>query len=182
MQTDKEDSAESQDWLLTYSDLMSLLLCLFVMLFAISATQTTKIEAVTESLRGGFGLFGNVSQAFKGGTVKKTTPRKKLGGTILFDWGNDELTEEAKQQLNVIYQQLLAAEDQFQIVGQAGLGEPSAYRREWDLAYTRAINVWDYLVSLGMNRERCQIVQQTGRAAGAVAEIQYVAEPTRTKQ
>jgi flagellar motor protein MotB len=174
MQIDKEDSTDSQDWMLTYSDLMSLLLCLFVMLFAISTTQTTKIEAVTESLRGGFGLFGNVSQAFKGGTIKKTTPSKKLGGTILFNWGSDDLSDEAKQQLNVIYQQLLATEERFQIVGQAGLGEPSAYRRELDLAYSRAINVWDYLVSLGMSRERCQVVQQTGESKAAIAEIQMV--------
>jgi hypothetical protein len=76
--------------------------------------------------------------------------------------------------LNEVYRQLLGVPGEVQIIGRAELGEPSAYRRELDLAYSRAIAVWDYLVSLGMSRERCQIVQQVSESEGPLVEIRSV--------
>jgi len=162
---------ESSDWLITYSDLMTLLLCLFVMLFAISTVQPTQFQSATESLRGAFGIFGG--QPLNVGAVPKATGQN-IGDTILFDWGCDELSEAAKQELNEVYRQLLGVPGEVQIIGRAELGEPSAYRREFDLAYSRAIAVWDHLVSLGMSRERCQIVQQVSETEGPLVEIRSV--------
>jgi flagellar motor protein MotB len=171
MNPDNNDNPDTQDWLITYSDLMSLLLCLFVMLYAISTVQETNFQTATESLRGGFGLFSNSPKSFK--TTTSSTSQQ-IGGKILFDWGSDDLSDTAKQELNEIYRQLPGTPNKIQIVGQAGEGEPSAYRRELDLAYGRAITVWDYLVSLGFDRERCEIVQQSGESKGALAEIRWV--------
>jgi flagellar motor protein MotB len=171
MQPDKPDTSEIQDWLITYSDLMTLLLCLFVMLYAISTVHETDFQSATESLRGGFGYFHSKGQSLKPG-VKSIS--QKVGGTILFDWGSDDLTDSAKQDLNEIYRQLLGTTNKIQIIGHAGLGEPSGYRRELDLAYSRAISVWDYLVSLGMSRERCEIVPQASESGGALVEIRSV--------
>jgi outer membrane protein OmpA-like peptidoglycan-associated protein len=141
------------------------------MLYALSTVQETRFQSATESLRGGFGFFGIGGPAFKSAARQAG---QKVGGTILFDLGSDDLTDSAKMELNDIYRQLLNTSDKVQIVGKAELGEPSAYRRELDLAYSRAINVWDYLVSLGMSRERCEIVQQTGEAEGVLVEIRCV--------
>jgi len=150
---------------------MSLLLCFFVMLFAISTLQEPQFQSATESLRGSFGFFGGQPRAF--GSLPKSS-QKPVGGKILFGLGSDDLSEEAKQELNEIYLQLLNTPHKVQIVGQAVQGEPSAYRRELDLAYSRAVNVWDHLVSLGMDRQRCQIVQQVGEASGSLVEVQFV--------
>jgi flagellar motor protein MotB len=163
---------ESPEWLITYGDLMTLLLCFFVMLFAISTLQETRFHSATESLRGAFGLFGG--QPLNVGTVPKASGQR-VGGIILFDWGSDELSDAAKQELNEVYRQLLGVPGDVQIVGQAELGEPSAYRRELDLAYARAIAVWDHLVSLGISRERCQLIQQAGEAQGSLVEVRNVA-------
>jgi len=162
------DTNESHDWLITYSDLMSLLLCLFVMLYALSTLQETKFESATASLRGAFGIFGGPSP---GNGTAPNAMGQKIGGTILFDLGSDDLSDAAKQELNEIYRQLLSTTKQVQIVGYAGRGEPSAYRRELDLAYARAVNVWEHLTSLGISGEYCQIAQQTGEKAGALVEI-----------
>ena len=172
MRPDKPDSLDSPEWLISYGDLMSLLLCFFVMLYAVSSVQEAKFHSATESLRGGFGLFGT-NQSFKIGSVSKPAGQR-VGGTILFDWGSDDLSEEAKQELKAIYRQLLGTANKIQIVGQASLGEPSAYRRDLDLAYARSINVWDYLVSLGMDKERLQVVQQTDESKRAFVEIRSV--------
>jgi flagellar motor protein MotB len=76
--------------------------------------------------------------------------------------------------LNEVYRQLRGTASKIQIAGKAEWGEPSAYRREWDLAYSRAIHVWDYLITLGMSRDRFEIVQQTGEANGSLVEIRTV--------
>jgi len=149
---------------------MTLLLCLFVMLYAISTLQETQLQSAMESLRGGFGLFGKAPAGHTMGAVTQSTGRK-VGRTILFEEGSDDLSESAKQELNEVYRQLLGTPDKIQIIGQAVLGEPSAYRRELDLAYSRAVNVWDHLVSLGISRERCEIIQQTDASAGTLVEI-----------
>ena len=167
----QNDENNTQDWFITYGDLMTLLLCCFVVLYAISTVQETKFLSATESLRGGFGAFGNVNASSK--SVSQPTGRK-AGGTILFDWGSDDLSESAKQELNDVYRQLLTTSNRIQIVGKAEWEEPSVYRRELDLAYARAINVWDHLVSLGMSREQCEIVQQTGGSVGSLVEIRTV--------
>jgi flagellar motor protein MotB len=171
MKPEKSDSTDSPEWMISYSDLMSLLLCFFVMLYAISTVQETKLQSATESLRSGFGLFGNANSAITSG---KRAIAQKVGGTILFDRGSDDLADSAKQELDEIYRQLLGTTNKIQIVGQAGFGEPSAYRRELDLAYSRAISVWDYLVSLGISRERCEIVQQANESAAARVEVRSV--------
>jgi flagellar motor protein MotB len=169
MNPTKPDTTDSPEWLISYSDLMSLFLCFFIMLFALSTMQEERIEAATESLRGGFGLFGT-NMPFYSGTAARPTGAG-IGGTITFDWGSDDLPASATQELNELYRQLLSTTNNVQIVGQARLGEPSAYRRELDLAYSRAINVWDYLVSLGMDRERLEIVQQVDHVGGAAVQI-----------
>ena len=168
MQNDKNNT---QDWLITYGDLMTLLLCCFVMLYAISTVQETKFFSASESLRGGFGVFGKANSSSK--SVSQPTGQK-AGGTIFFDLGSDDLSDSAKHELNDVYRQLLETSNRIQIVGKAEFEEPSAYRRELDLAYSRAINVWDHLVSLGMSRERCEIVQQTGESVGSLVEIRTV--------
>jgi flagellar motor protein MotB len=171
MQPEDDNIPESPEWLITYSDLMSLLLCLFVMLYAISTLHESKFQSATESLRGSFGFFSG--QPLKLGSVKNPATQT-INGKILFDWGSDDLSDEAKQELNEVYRQLLDSANKVQIAGQAELGEPAAYRRELDLAYSRAVNVWDYLIALGIDRERCQITQQIGTAEGPLVEIRYV--------
>jgi len=169
MQLQRPETEESAEWLISYSDLMSLFLCFFIMLFALSTMQEERIETTTASLRGGFGLFGSSNPHNTGTAAVPLGPQ--MGGVILFDLGSDDLSSAAKRELNEMYRQLLSTPGGIQIVGQAGLGEPSAYRRELDLAYSRAIAVWDHLVSLGMDRERLQIVQQVGEDTAARVEI-----------
>lgn len=62
----KEPEKEnSERWLVTYADLMNLLLILFIILFAMSQVDKQKAEAVAESVREGFGYVED------GGTGEK---------------------------------------------------------------------------------------------------------------
>lgn len=56
----KEPEKEnSERWLVTYADLMNLLLILFIILYAMSQVDKEKAEAVAESIRQGFGYVEN---------------------------------------------------------------------------------------------------------------------------
>ncbi len=50
----KEEKENSERWLLTYSDLMNLLLILFIILYASSKLDAQKAQAVTQSINAGF--------------------------------------------------------------------------------------------------------------------------------
>lgn len=56
----KEPEKENHErWLVTYSDLMNLLLILFIILYAMSQVDKAKAEKVAESIRAGFGYVEN---------------------------------------------------------------------------------------------------------------------------
>ncbi len=61
-----EKEANSERWLLTYSDLVTLLMAFFIVMYASSSLNTSKFEKVAQSLREGFNsgagqsIIGNV--------------------------------------------------------------------------------------------------------------------------
>ena len=189
MAREKPPEAGVPEWILTYGDMMSLLLCFFIMLYAISTLQVVKVQAAIESLRSGFGYQG-ASQAPQGKAANATklrinsTGRSKRrdvmrggqpvaaprgenptvatirpgeepikGGIIRFDLGSDELNEQAKQDLDIIYDQLAGSPFKIKIKGHASPEEKGAYRLINDKAYARTVNVCEYLVSKGLKRQ-----------------------------
>lgn len=55
----EEAPAGSPAWMSTFSDLMNLLLCFFVLLFAMSSTDTAKFEELAQSLASSFSIFSS---------------------------------------------------------------------------------------------------------------------------
>ena len=195
MAREKPPEAGVPDWILTYGDMMLLLLCFFIMLYAISTLEVVKVQAAVESLREGFGYQG-ASQAPQAKSANATRPRinatgraKRLdvmrggqpvaaprgdnpnvatikpgeepikGGIIRFDLGSDELNEQAKRDLDIIYDQLAGSPFKIKIKGHASPEEKGAYRLIDDKAYARAINVREYLVEKGLKRQYFEVSQ-----------------------
>ncbi len=81
------ESAGGMRWLLTYADLITLLLAMFIILWITSKQDTVKFKAVMEGFQGIFGkqsviLTGGHSMlngAVKGGPIPKFTPLIPLG-------------------------------------------------------------------------------------------------------
>jgi chemotaxis protein MotB len=63
------DGAGGMRWLLTYADMITLLLALFVMLFAMSAVDSAKFQSVAAALSAAFGMPGNPALLNGGGSV-----------------------------------------------------------------------------------------------------------------
>ncbi|MDX1961302.1 MAG: flagellar motor protein MotB [Leptospiraceae bacterium] len=52
----KQNKDNSERWLLTYADMITLLLGLFIIMYSISTVDTNKLKSIAGSIRGGFGL------------------------------------------------------------------------------------------------------------------------------
>lgn len=63
----EEQKAGSPEWMTTFSDLMTLLLCFFVLLFAFSTIDLRKFSAVMQSFQGSLGVL-------EGGKTLESTP------------------------------------------------------------------------------------------------------------
>ncbi|MDR2754345.1 MAG: OmpA family protein [Planctomycetaceae bacterium] len=192
-ETEIVDSGMS-DWFLTYGDLMSLLLCFFVMLYAMSTLQVPKIQAAVESFRGGLvkqeqekqqqekqekqkqhenqttttTTTTAISQGNK--TCFQTTysdEKSVKGGVIRFAVNSDELNDETKRHLNLLIEELSGVPFKILITGHAEPDEQGTYRDSMDLSYSRAVNVWRYFVSKGMNQDDFRI-----HAAGSSEPIE----------
>lgn len=57
----KEEPRGGASWMNTFADLMNLLLCFFVMLFAMSTVDAEKFEALAASLQNSFSIFSSGS-------------------------------------------------------------------------------------------------------------------------
>ena len=72
----KEDSENSQEWLVTYSDMVTLLLTFFILLFSMSVLDEQKFEKIVVSLRSAFmynQTSGDMFQQNSGSNISKTT-------------------------------------------------------------------------------------------------------------
>ena len=188
------EEASAPLWMCTYGDLMSLLLCFFVMLFALSVITPIRFQAVADSLMQEFTGFASTSAA------KATTPRTVnipaesaarsrrtdalIGGqrnpgpvgesrdvhtiqlsgdsvkVIRFDFGRDVLTGQAQRELRAILPTLQGAPQKIMVKGYVAPMEEGgeAYKRDVDLAFSRALTVVDYFVTLGLRQDFFEVV------------------------
>ena len=181
-------------WMCTFGDLMSLLLCFFIMLFAISIIAEVKWEALLETLERRMGYSGQSTRESDGRQTSaslSSTPEESRrnaallgsqetpgrggpfgpvqsirvegtvakGGLIRFDLGNEELTAQAKEDLEALLPVLSASRSKIMVKGHAAPAEmaDSFYQRDFYLAYQRAVNVKTYLMSLGLKEEFFQV-------------------------
>ena len=65
----EEPKKGSPEWMATFSDLMNLLLCFFVLLFSMSSIDNEKWEKVVESLQNSFSVFSGGGSALSDGIL-----------------------------------------------------------------------------------------------------------------
>lgn len=64
-----EEQTTGASWITTFSDLMNLLLCFFVLLFAMSTIDTEKFEEISASFRQSFSIFDGGSASITEGNL-----------------------------------------------------------------------------------------------------------------
>ena len=90
-----EDSGGGGSWLTTYSDLVTLLLCFFVLLFSMAIIDKQKFEEVAQSMRAAFSSDFSIMPVQDGDTMISITPYES-GEELLeqLEDGKDEPEQE----------------------------------------------------------------------------------------
>ena len=188
-------------WMCTFGDLMSLLLCFFIMLFAISIIAEPRFEALADSLNQEFTGYASRSRDQSRSTQTTTTVSDSAArsrriaalagglptpgpqgtstevhtlllsgetvrnGVIRFELGSDELTQQAKIELQALLPALQGSPWKIMAKGYTTLEEGGGpYRESIDLAFYRALGVVDYLVELGLSQDFFEIVVEPAAA------------------
>ena len=174
------------DWMVSYGDLMSLLLCFFVMLFSMSTMDADKSGVVQIAMQDTFGTSRDMSVPYpdkkweadtssprknrsqtvntiqSGNPTKASIPihvhREKITtGVVVFEADSDTLTNEATQILQEVYNRVKGSPLMIELRGHTGLHEKGANRDSMDLGYARSHKVWEYLVNQGVDSTRILI-------------------------
>jgi len=197
---DDDDVAGVPEWVVTFGDMMSLLLTFFIMLVSMSEVKSEeRFQAMVDSMMRRFGHDSSVDSLAPGpvrprnsqlaklateGRAKRANTHRggdkvramvgdhprvrtirpgeetRIGGYILFAEHSADLTEEAKQQLQVISTEIAGKPQKIEIRGhtsQRPVDAGTEYRDNWDLAYDRCRRTMEFLVSLGIKSIRIRM-------------------------
>ncbi|MDR1491353.1 MAG: OmpA family protein [Planctomycetaceae bacterium] len=168
------------DWIVSYGDMMSLLLTFFIMLYAISSLDAKKATAVASSLNATFGVRPNThfdiptkwpdepdnrGRNLATSTIREGNPtqaripiripkEKKITGIIDFDYNSSTLSSEALQTIQKMSEQMKGSAYLIEVRGRTAVNEHGADQDSLDLAYNRAYNVRKALVASGVKESR----------------------------
>jgi len=173
---DEPPVAGAPDWLLTYGDLMSLLLTFFVMLVSMSELKSEPrvvqaVEAMNEQFgkerRDEPGLHrprGAKMEAPLGTAARiegvRTGRHAMIGGSVMFDEDTAELRDDQVEKLQFVCQQFLGKAQKIEIRGHTTrrpLPDDSPYRDHWDLAYARCRKAFEIAVAAGVEPGRIRL-------------------------
>jgi len=184
----KEECKSVPAWLTSFSDLMSLLLTFFILLYSMSTLDITKAMKFLSYFQ------GEKAKSFKISIVKpikiyttdvakkikkilkrmlpiygyqivvtKNYVMVRLFNKVLFKEDSFTLTPQAKKALNEIAKVITSLPDcQIKVVGHTSEGEPThpipGIQDSWDLSIRRATAVVKYLVSKGVPPDKIEAV------------------------
>lgn len=118
----KQEGGGSPAWMSTFSDLMNLLLCFFVMLFAMSSIDQAKFDEVVKSLQSTFSIFDGGGSSFTDGVLISS------GVSQLVEL--NDFYEAAGQNQDAMNQQIAESQEQYEEQKQQQMLEASEQMSE----------------------------------------------------
>lgn len=164
------------EWLVTFGDMMSLLLTFFIMLVSMSEMKSeSRVASAVEAMKKQFGrdrepqpgasrLRGAKVEAPVGPNpqVQGVRPGKHVmvGGSVLFDEHADVPTPDELTRLKLIADQFQGKLQRIEIRGHTSrrpLPKDSKFSDHFDLAYARCREVQRLLVEMGLDAKRMRL-------------------------
>ncbi len=183
---------EGASWVVSYADLMAILLTFFVLLLSVSRVTQTKFDFLVEAFTGK--KVGNLRVVKK--RVDTVIEHTGLGGEIhtqiddygltiefsnavLFDSGNAELTPRARAVFEPIAAHLVQSlEPAYGVVIEGYTDDvpisTERFRSNWELSASRAIHVMEQLIEAGFESARMSV---HGFADTRAADVIDLADP-----
>lgn len=167
---------ESQDsnWLISYADLVTLLLSFFVMMFMFSSLdQKSFSRRLSEALQGSFGTPQSVKllealQAMQSSPGMKIQPidhgvEASFMSSALFESGSAELVTDAYPPLRRLVREIKRVGGSQPIIRVEGHTDDrpiqtEVYRSNWDLSGARAVTIVQFLEGLGLPKKNLEAV------------------------
>lgn len=173
---DSDQTDDAHRWLLTYADLLTLLMAFFVLMYAMSHVTPAKYQELSQTLSQAFkatpqpeqeanarGLSGALQdkelfsallpqQALSQGAAvvigqDEREVALRLPSAVLFADGTAELSTEAEHLLDTLAPQLSASAKNIRIEGHTDNSQPSRpFSNNWQLSSARANAVLMYLI------------------------------------
>jgi chemotaxis protein MotB len=172
---DFETSVGDSGWMVTYADMMTIIVSFLILLLSISTITQTKFDMLVESLTGR--KVGNlhkvkekidqvVDRAALGGEVTTSIDEDGLkvqfSNALLFDSGEAVLREKALEVFEPISDHMVnELEPQYGVTIEGYTDdvpiENGKFQSNWELSTSRAINVMERLADEGFDRRRMSV-------------------------
>ncbi len=165
-----------QEWIFTYGDLVTLLLCFFILLFSMCKLNLEKFRDTAQSFKptpagspylldGNDAIIRNIKQQIEESELAdNTSVSVEERGTVisfnakaLFQTGEITLTEIARKELEKFSKILYRLPNDLVVTGHADSKEAGRPSR-WALSGLRASAVANFLIQEGIEQEKIQIV------------------------
>ena len=166
-----------QEWIFTYGDLVTLLLCFFILLFSLCRTDVEKSKQISESLKGMppgspfifNGQSSNLDKASKElaqlevpddvtNNASKAGVEVTFSKTVAFEQGSVSISEKAKKTLDKMLPIIGQLQNNIEISGHTDESDSNKkYPSSWELSVARASVIAAFLESKLIPVERIQV-------------------------
>ena len=166
-----------QDWIFTYGDLVTLLLCFFILLFSMCRTDVEKSKQISDSLKGMppgspfifNGQSSNLDKASKeleqlevpddvSINASKAGVEVAFSKTVAFEQGSVSISEKAKKTLDKMLPIIGQLQNNIEISGHTDESDSNKkYPSSWELSVARASVIAAFLESKLIPVERIQV-------------------------
>ncbi|MEK6544897.1 MAG: flagellar motor protein MotB [Elusimicrobiota bacterium] len=137
-------------WLINYADLMTELVCFFIILYALSAALNKDIQDAKQQLE------SMIKEGTVAGEVKVTKDGMKItfqeaGDVVFFETGQSDLSAEMREILAKVIPTIKELSEKFDILVEGHTDNVpihnQKYRSNWELSTERATEVVHYLIT-----------------------------------
>ncbi len=176
----KGDDDGGDEWLSTYADCITLLLCFFVILLSVSEPKINKFEAIAEGMSSGFitdmielpfkALYEDFQVIIEDQEVELdvaaefTTEgvRLDIGSNALFNSGSATLLKKATpmiREMTLAIREMELSDYRIEVEGHTDNipMQGNKFASNWELSAARAATVTRALIAEGMEKERMQM-------------------------
>ncbi len=165
-----EEHGGEEGWLISYADLMTLLVGFFVILMSFSQVDEEKFDEIKKSVTKEFGgryeapyeqISKQIEQAIKNAGLENqihlrtdaTGVEIRFLGTTFFDLGSVDIKENGQKVLNTLIGEIQSTKEKYQVVIEGHTDDvPLAggtYRNNFELSSIRACRVLDLFIKAG---------------------------------
>jgi chemotaxis protein MotB len=180
----RKDDENEDAWLITYADMVTLLLCFFIIMFSMSAPDMTQFKKVAEALRE-HGFYNDaIPQEDPYEKLKKSLAMSlgasgydqfmavseqnhivslEMSSSSFFERGSAKFSPQALPMLKLIAEQIAPVAREKMMISVEGHTDdiPIAseqYPSNWELSAARAANVVRYLIASGFPPDKLRAV------------------------